>query len=757
MAEEVQIISTLDNTKTLKALTETEKQVNKNTEALLGANEAAMETFNTIVADSKAAQNSLKSLQETSERLTEEIENTQRGTARYKELKQELINVNKEIKNVELSFEALDSEQVASEVGSVVGGLTDVASGAFLTLGVAEESAEEFFQTLAKVEGAGRLVKGSIEGIQSAAKLYNNVIKSGNLLQQANAVTLGAVGAAQSAYTAIVGTSTGALKLFRLALIGTGIGAIVVAIGLLISNFDKVKEVVGKVVDSFLPLKLAIEGVIALLEELGIIQSEEAQLALKAAEDRVEALGKEKGAIEDRYDFEIAKAKAAGKDTKQLEQEKRTAVLENIKEQAKAIRSLVLLTGEFTDEQKEQFQELTDQAKKLSQERVVADIEATKEANDKAAEAAKKRREAAEKAAKEEADKLAAIAQELANLRIAAIEDETERELALLDQKFDDRITKLKEGGAEEIELAVALEEEKARQVAAVQDKAEKERKAKEEEAAKVKAENDKLLIEADFANRQALAEDEAARLALENEQKLADESAAFEERKVALQERGLLTQELEAEIERARLASLANIQAEFDAADQERQEQLRLAEIDREEQKRNAKIAIAASVATSLGSIASSVDELGIKSAGVAKGVAVAQIAINTAQAISGAVAAGSKVPFPGNIPAIISGISAVLAGIVSAKKALAGAKVPGGGGGGGGIPSPSIPAAVAGAGGGIPATPAILGEPGEGGTGGDTQAAGGNQIVKAFVVETEVTDAQANARNIEEKSELT
>jgi len=751
MAEEVQIISTLDNTKTLKALTETEKQVNKNTEALIGANEAAMETFNTIVKDSKAAQNSLKSLQETSERLTEEIENTQRGTARYKELKQELINVNKEIKNVELSFEALDSEQVASEVGSVVGGLTDVASGAFLTLGVAEESAEEFFQTLAKVEGAGRLVKGSIEGIQSAAKLYNNVIKSGNLLQQANAVTLGAVGAAQSAYTAIVGTSTGALKLFRLALIGTGIGAIVVAIGLLISNFDKVKEVVGKVVDSFLPLKLAIEGVIALLEELGIIQSEEAQLA------RVESLAKEKSAIEDRYDFEIAKAKAAGKDTKKLEQEKRTAVLNNIKEQAKAIRSLVLLTGEFTDEQKEQFQELTDQAKKLSQERVVADIEATKEANDKAVEAAKKRREAAEKAAKEEADKLAAIAQELANLRIAAIEDETERELALLDQKFDDRITKLKEGGAEEIELAVALEQEKARQVAAVQDKADKERKAKEEEAAKVKAENDKLLIEADFANRQALAEDEAARLALENEQKLAQESAAFDERKVALQERGLLTQELEGEIERARLASLANIQAEFDKADQERQEALRLAEIDREEEKRNAKIAIAASVATSLGSIASSVDELGIKSAGVAKGVAVAQIAINTAQAISGAVAAGSKVPFPGNIPAIISGISAVLAGIVSAKKALAGAKVPGGGGSGAGIPSPSIPAAGAGAGGGIPATPSIVGEPGEGGTGGDTQAAGGNQIVKAFVVETEVTDAQANARNIEEKSELT
>lgn len=41
-----------------------------------------------------------------------------------------------------------------------------------------------------------------------------------------------------------VGTSTGAMKAFRLALIGTGIGAIVVALGLLIANFDKVKKAV---------------------------------------------------------------------------------------------------------------------------------------------------------------------------------------------------------------------------------------------------------------------------------------------------------------------------------------------------------------------------------------------------------------------------------------------------------------------------------------------------------------------------------
>jgi len=50
--------------------------------------------------------------------------------------------------------------------------------------------------------------------------------------------------AVQKAYTAVMGSSTGAMKVFKLALISTGIGAIVIAIGLLIANFDKVKTAV---------------------------------------------------------------------------------------------------------------------------------------------------------------------------------------------------------------------------------------------------------------------------------------------------------------------------------------------------------------------------------------------------------------------------------------------------------------------------------------------------------------------------------
>lgn len=50
----------------------------------------------------------------------------------------------------------------------------------------------------------------------------------------------------QRAYSAVVGTSTGALKTFRIALAATGIGAIIVLLGLLIANWDRLTGALGR-------------------------------------------------------------------------------------------------------------------------------------------------------------------------------------------------------------------------------------------------------------------------------------------------------------------------------------------------------------------------------------------------------------------------------------------------------------------------------------------------------------------------------
>ena len=67
--------------------------------------------------------------------------------------------------------------------------------------------------------------------------------------------------------------------------------------------------------------------------------------------------------------------------------------------------------------------------------------------------------------------------------------------------------------------------------------------------------------------------------------------------------------------------------------------------------------------------SIINGLSAIGAKS----KGLALLEIATNTAMGIAGAVKAGAGVPFPANLPAIASGIGAVLAGMAGAKSALA------------------------------------------------------------------------------------
>ena len=105
-------------------------------------------------------------------------------------------------------------------------------------------------------------------------------------------------------------------------------------------------------------------------------------------------------------------------------------------------------------------------------------------------------------------------------------------------------------------------------------------------------------------------------------------------------------------------------------------------------------------------------------------------QILVDTAQAIAGAIVAGSRVGFPANLGAILSGIAAVVAGIAQAKAVMN--KVPGGGGGGDDVSVPEI--SVGGIGGTIPNMEAIT-----------PTGENGLQPVQAYVVENDISNAQA------------
>jgi len=206
--------------------------------------------------NAKGATTSLGQLEQEAERLNEELRKVPLGSKAFKDLKTELVGVNKEIKNTELSMEALDNEQVASELGSVAGAVGDV-SAAFVLLGGGGGAIEETVQNIEKAIGISMAFKGTIEGTQSAMKLFNNVVKNSTTLQKANNATTVLAAGIMKLFTGSVNTTSVAFKGLRAAIAATGIGLLVVGVGALVANFDKIKSALSGVSEAAKDLQKA--------------------------------------------------------------------------------------------------------------------------------------------------------------------------------------------------------------------------------------------------------------------------------------------------------------------------------------------------------------------------------------------------------------------------------------------------------------------------------------------------------------------
>ncbi len=196
--------------------------------------------------NAKGATTSLGQLEQEAERLNEELRKVPLGSKAFKDLKTELVGVTKEIKNTELSMEALDNEQVASELGSVAGAVGDV-SAAFILLGGGGGALEDTVKNIEKAIGVSMAFKGAIEGTQSAMKLFNNVVKNSTFLQKANNTVTVIASGIMKLFTGSVNTTSVAFKGLRTAIAATGIGLLVVGVGALVANFDKIKNAISGV------------------------------------------------------------------------------------------------------------------------------------------------------------------------------------------------------------------------------------------------------------------------------------------------------------------------------------------------------------------------------------------------------------------------------------------------------------------------------------------------------------------------------
>ncbi len=174
------------------------------------------------------------------------------------------------------------AKTMSSKMGSALNGLASgysVVQGSMALFGSENEALEK---SLLKVQSALAIQQG-VKGLSDAYK----ELSIGSKLAAAG----------QAAFTFVTGGATTGLKLFRAAMISTGVGALVVGIGLLVANFDKVKEVLTDVnkgfkegglltkalMIAFGPLIATVKLVQKGLQAIGVLESDEEKERQKRA------------------------------------------------------------------------------------------------------------------------------------------------------------------------------------------------------------------------------------------------------------------------------------------------------------------------------------------------------------------------------------------------------------------------------------------------------------------------------------------
>jgi hypothetical protein len=151
-------------------------------------------------------------------------------------LQDQIGDVNEQVRNLASDSQKLDG--FISITQGIVGGFAAVQG---ITAMVGQEN-EDLQETMVKLQGA----MSALAGIQAVANTLN---KTSAAYTTANTIATNISTFAQKQYALAVGTSTGAMKVFRIAMASLGIGLVIAAIGYLIANFDKLKTTVSK----FLP------------------------------------------------------------------------------------------------------------------------------------------------------------------------------------------------------------------------------------------------------------------------------------------------------------------------------------------------------------------------------------------------------------------------------------------------------------------------------------------------------------------------
>jgi uncharacterized membrane protein len=318
---------------------------------------------------------------------------SEQATGQFKNLKQELRSIEGELNKMATSgdtgseaFKKLQQRagQVKDQINDTKGAIKALSSDTF-KLDAFAQGAQGIAGGFAAAQGAmalfgseNKAVEEAIKKTQGAMALLQGVTAITNVLQKESAFSQLFLNKAQKEGAVATDAGTKATKGFSKALIATGVGALVAALGFLIANFEDVKKVVNNLLKPF-------DGIIAKVRDFlhtisfGLIDDASTAKTKENAEESLKAIEKVANynkSMEKQLQRNIDLAKAKGKSDKEilkLEKELLDFRLKNNYAEQDAIKNKMAL-GTATDDEKKKLFELVESARDLVKDRELLDI-----------------------------------------------------------------------------------------------------------------------------------------------------------------------------------------------------------------------------------------------------------------------------------------------------------------------------------------------------------------------------------------------
>ena len=578
------------------------------------------------------------------------------------------VNLKKELRQLTIQLQGLDPaskefEQVAARAGKIKEQLRGVAdaindadpekfggkfqrtaegiAGAFSAVTGAQalfgKNSEEIEKQMLKVQGAIALT----QGISAMKELRNDSLELANSIkgkvlgafaslttaELANAQAMGSMTAIQKVYTLVVGTSTGALKAFKIALATTGVGLLIVGLGLLVNKlmdtFKSTEEIIksnerllrsnsrliNQISERREKLDKDMQKQLAYADAMGKSEEDKFKITKNFGDKTIEQNNKE---IQTRLD-NVNKLKAIDLGVQASSREQYNELVKENKKKVVAEWTKIAELKTANEDLKESL--------KITQVKLNTDLKGEQSKADEDAIAKQKEKNQKIKEQKlKAAEEQKALERKIIDLTIANIEDTDTRELVALKEKHKRELEEitLQYGKKKEFaELEKQLKIQQGIEEQALAEQTTKEKRDRENLDAKSKLEAELIRAEEDFNLKQQ------KRIELENldfAQQMANTTLT------------------NGEVEKIKAQHEANLVGIADES-KERQLQIDLALKESKQQ-----------LITAVGSIFGELAGLAKQGSAIQKAFAITQVAIDTATAISGLTAISFSPANPAN-----------------------------------------------------------------------------------------------------------